>query len=68
MDIRMKQDMIVEGTKAAPPLAISAISLNSTLNTIVLVATLIYICLQGAHLVWKWHKGAKKRKNGESLE
>lgn len=61
MDIRMKHDVAIETMKAAPPVVVSAAGLNVTLNTVVLVLTGIYIVLQVAHLLWKWHKQSKER-------
>lgn len=52
----MKGDIAQEGLKAAPPVAVSASVWMGglTLNEVVLLATLGYIGLQAAYLIWKW--------------
>lgn len=58
----MKQEIVQETMKATPPVTVSAALVlgGLTLNDWVLIATLIYIALQGGHLLWKWWKEAKR--------
>lgn len=46
----------IETMKAAPPVGVSAVAAVSgwDLNHWVALATLVYIGLQVAHLLWKW--------------
>jgi hypothetical protein len=54
------RDLTVEGMKAAPPTAIAAL----TANEWVAIATICYIILQAAYLVWKWRREAGHHKRG----
>lgn len=58
----MKSEITAEVGKATPPAAIVAYGHMSgwTLNEWVLVATLVYICMQGAYLLWKWWREWRK--------
>lgn len=49
---RLKDHVTTEVMKAAPPMAVSAF----TLNHMVAFATLCYILLQAAYLIWKWRR------------
>ena len=49
----------VEAAKALP--AVSGVAIYGfTLNEMVAVATLAYVILQSAYLIWKWIKEARK--------
>lgn len=48
----MMRDLGLEVTKASPPAIVAAL----TLNEWVAVATILYIVLQGAYLIWKWRR------------
>lgn len=52
----MRTEITSESLKATPPVAVTALTWmhGVTLNDIVLLATLAYIGLQAAYLVWKW--------------
>ena len=54
----MKTDIAQESLKAAPPVAVSASvwMVGLSLNEVVLLATLGYIGLQAAYLIWKWYR------------
>lgn len=47
----------VASLKAAPPITVSLL----TLNEWVAVATLGYVLLQAAYLIWKWRRESRKR-------
>lgn len=52
-----RANLAAEGMKAAPPVAVSAASVvGMTLNDAVLVATLVYVVLQAAFLLYRWAK------------
>ena len=46
----MVRDVTMAGAKLLPPTTVWAL----TLNEWVAVATILYIALQAAHLIWKW--------------
>jgi hypothetical protein len=54
-------DVVIEAAKAAPPVGVSAAGAMSgwDLNHWVALATLVYISLQVAHLLWKWRRQAR---------
>lgn len=54
----MKQEVAQESLKSAPPLAVTLATTMGglTINEIVALATLAYIGLQAAYLLWKWWK------------
>ena len=53
----MKNDVQMEAVKGAPPAAVAALSMMGiSLSDIVLLATLIYIVLQMAFLLYRWHR------------
>lgn len=55
----MKIETTVESAKAAP--AIIGATLSAvTMNELVAGATLVYILLQAAYLIWKWRKEAAR--------
>jgi hypothetical protein len=50
-----------EAAKATPPLGVVAATLAGIdLQTWVYVAALVYTGLQGAYLIWKWRREARK--------
>lgn len=50
-----RANLAAEVTKAAPPVAVSAASVSGvTLNDLVLLATLGYVVLQAAFLLYRW--------------
>lgn len=51
----IKDTVIVEAAKAAPPTGIAAITGNEVLITI----SIVYVGLQIAYLIWKWNKERK---------
>lgn len=54
---QMTHDLSTAAMKAAPPVGVTAWAwLGSNLPTIVALATLIYIVMQTAHLVWVWRR------------
>jgi len=57
----VNNDIPVEALKATPPVAVTtaAAATGWDLNTWVGIATLIYIGLQGAYLIWKWRRQAR---------
>jgi hypothetical protein len=59
MENRMKHETFAEVTKAAPAVG-GALYGAVTLNDAVLIATLAYIVLQAAYLIWKWVREARK--------
>ena len=64
MSPEQKSDVITEAAKAAPPIAITAVTVGGiTINEWVAIATLIYIVLQSGWLVWKWYHAIKDKKN-----
>ena len=56
-----KTDLAAEATKAAFPVGVSAFTLAGvSLNDLVMLATLGYIALQAAYLLWKWYRQATR--------
>lgn len=51
------REAAMEAVKAVPPLTIYTLTLNEWLA----VATILYIVLQAAYLVWKWRRDAKAK-------
>lgn len=62
MTHEQKLDVIQEATKAAPPVAVTAVGTLTgfTLHDWLLVATLVYVIVQIAWLVYKWRRASKK--------
>lgn len=58
------ETIVTEAAKSAPPVAISVASFvgGISLNNIIGVATLFYIILQAAHLIWKWRRDIKRER------
>lgn len=52
-----------EATKAAPPIAVTLATTigGLSLQEWVYIATLAYIALQGAWLLWRWYKAASTK-------
>jgi hypothetical protein len=60
-ELSMKEHIVSEAYKAAPPVAVSSAGILAGLpvSEMVGLATIGYICLQAAFLIWKWRKLAK---------
>ena len=52
----MRDAIASEGMKLAPPVAVAAWTMNDWL----ILASLAYLALQAAYLIWKWHKESKQ--------
>jgi hypothetical protein len=52
----VRQEIAQEVGKAAPPVAVTTLAFMQglTINEVVALATLAYIALQAAYLLWKW--------------
>ena len=64
--MRMQTDVSVEAAKALPPVAVStveAVARDGTGIGPVGWATIIYIALQAAYLLWKWRRDIKRERN-----
>lgn len=59
------QDVKIETVKAVPAVA-GAAAYGITLNELVAIATLGYIALQAAYLVWKWRRESRGGGNSQS--
>lgn len=55
----------IEAAKGAPAVA-GAFYSAVTLNEVVALATLAYVALQAAYLVWKWRKEYKDHERDKS--
>lgn len=55
----LRQETTIETVKAAPAIFGAGVS-AVTLNEAVAIATLLYILLQAAYLIWKWRREARK--------
>ena len=55
-------DVQAEVGLAAKKLALPVVGWTITLDKAVGIATLIYLALQTAHLIWKWRNDVKARK------
>lgn len=56
-----KTDLAAEATKAAFPAGVSLATLAGvSLHDLVMLATLVYIVLQAAYLLWKWYRQATR--------
>jgi hypothetical protein len=64
--MKMHADVAAEAAKATPPTAVAAVEAIAR-DGIGPVgwATLAYITLQAAYLLWKWHRDIKREKRGE---
>jgi hypothetical protein len=62
---QMAHDLGIAAAKAAPPIGVTLWAwMGSNLPTAVALATLIYIVLQIAHLVWIW---SRERRRGRII-
>ena len=56
-----KSDLAQEVVKGAPPVAVTLASMAGvTLHDLVMGATLFYVVLQAAFLLWKWYRLATR--------
>ena len=55
------KDVVTEGAKATPPVAVvtTSIAQGWTINNTVGALTVIYLLLQIGWLVWRWRKAAQ---------
>lgn len=51
----LTRDVGVALAKLSPPVTVAAL----TLNEWVAIATIVYLVIQIAHLVWKWRRDAR---------
>jgi hypothetical protein len=59
------QDVVKSAAEASPPVVYAALHIfGVSLPDWVALATLAYIILQAGHLLWRWHRQAKR--NGSS--
>jgi hypothetical protein len=57
LSMEQKSDIISETAKAAPPVTVAGATVaGMQVNDLILWATLIYIVLQIAFLLYRWHK------------
>lgn len=55
--VMQKTDIAAEAAKASFPVGVSLATLGGvSLNDLVMLATLVYIVLQAAFLLWKWYR------------
>jgi disulfide bond formation protein DsbB len=60
------QDVTKAAAEAAPPVTYVAVRLfGMSLPDWVAMATLVYILLQAAHLIWRWRRQAHRHGGGE---
>jgi len=61
----MQAEIGAEAAKAVPPATVVAAGAASgwDLNSAVLWATLIYIGLQAAYLIWKWRRDMRRERD-----
>lgn len=60
-DHQTLKDIVVETAKASPPVAVVTAGLASgwTLNNALTALTILYVVLQIAWLLWRWHRAAR---------
>ena len=60
------KDVVTEGAKATPPVAVvtTSIAQGWTINNAVGALTVIYLLLQIGWLVWRWYRAA----NGQEVK
>lgn len=60
------KDVVIEGAKATPPLAVVAHQAANgwTINHTVAALTIVYLLLQIGWLVWRWYRAA----NGQEVK
>lgn len=68
MTIQMKHDTAIEAVRAAPPVVVAASHelAGVDINIIVGVATLAYIALQCAWIIYKWYRFKKDHEANKS--
>lgn len=55
--MQQKSDLVSEAAKAAPPVTVAGATIAGIqINDLILWATLIYLVLQIAFLLYRWHK------------
>lgn len=56
-----------EAAKAAPPVAvtIAALADGVTVNHVVGAATIAYVALQAAYLIWRWRRDMRSRQSDD---
>lgn len=60
------QDLQAAAAKASPPVLYMGVRLlGVSLPDWVAIATLVYILLQAAHLIWRWRRAAARGVAGE---
>jgi hypothetical protein len=65
LSIEQKSDIASEAAKAAPPVTVAGATIAGIqVNDLILWATLVYVVLQIAFLLYRWHK-MHTAKNGE---
>ena len=65
LSIEQKSDIASEAAKAAPPVTVAGATIaGMQVNDLILWATLVYVVLQIAFLLYRWHK-MHTAKNGE---
>lgn len=66
----MVKDVAVEGAKASPPVAVVTASIADfwTINHTVAALTMVYLLLQIAWLLWRWHRAAQHRDGADSAD
>lgn len=64
--MQQKSDLVSEAAKAAPPVTVAGATIaGMQINDLILWATLVYLILQIAFLLYRWHK---MHKGGEDQE
>lgn len=57
-NVDLKHETLEQAAKAVPAVGGAAVA-GITLNEWVAIVTIIYVLVQTAFLIWKWHKEAK---------
>ncbi len=69
LSMEQKSDIISEAAKAAPPVTVAGATVaGMQVNDLILWATLIYIVLQIAFLLYRWHKLIVNRRETEESD
>jgi len=65
----MKAEVMTEGFKAAPPVAVSVAATSQGWNGSdwIALGTGIYLLLQIAFLLWQWHQKKKQADRGDPI-
>lgn len=62
MSANLANEISAAGLKVAPPAILSAVTASGWgVQEWMYAATLAYVVLQGAYLIWKWRREARKR-------